>query len=32
VDAGYVIAVLSNYSSGASPLADRMQQLIERTN
>jgi CubicO group peptidase (beta-lactamase class C family) len=32
VDLGYVIAVLSNYSNGASPLAERMQQLIERTN
>jgi CubicO group peptidase (beta-lactamase class C family) len=30
VDAGYVVAVLSNYSNGASPLSGWMQQLIGR--
>ncbi len=30
VDAGYVVAVLSNYSNGASPLAGRIGDLIER--
>ncbi len=31
VDAGYVVAVLSNYGQAASPLAERIQQLLERT-
>ena len=31
VDAGYIVAVLSNYSDGASPLADRIEALIGRT-
>ncbi len=31
VDAAYVVAVLSNYSNGASPLADRIEALIEAT-
>lgn len=30
VDAGYVVAVLSNYSDGASPLSGRIQNFIER--
>ncbi|UCC82611.1 MAG: beta-lactamase family protein [Gemmatimonadota bacterium] len=30
VDAGYVVAVLSNYSNGASPLSGRIQNLIGR--
>ncbi len=30
VDAGYVVAVLSNYSNGASPLSGRIQDLIGR--
>jgi CubicO group peptidase (beta-lactamase class C family) len=30
VDAGYIVAVLSNYSNGASPLSSRMQDLIGR--
>jgi CubicO group peptidase (beta-lactamase class C family) len=30
VDAGYVVAVLSNYSNGASPLAGRIGDFIER--
>jgi CubicO group peptidase (beta-lactamase class C family) len=31
VDTGYIIAVLSNYGGAASPLAERVQQLLERT-
>ncbi|HSG80796.1 MAG TPA: serine hydrolase domain-containing protein [Gemmatimonadota bacterium] len=30
VDAGYTVAVLSNYSNAASPLCNRLQQLVER--
>ncbi|MGD2154179.1 MAG: serine hydrolase domain-containing protein [Gemmatimonadales bacterium] len=30
VEAGYVVAVLSNYSNGASPLSGRIQDLIGR--
>jgi CubicO group peptidase (beta-lactamase class C family) len=30
VDAGYVVAVLGNYSGTASPLCGRLQQLVER--
>ncbi len=30
VDAGYIVAVLSNYSNGASPLSGRIQDLIGR--
>jgi CubicO group peptidase (beta-lactamase class C family) len=30
VDAGYIVAVLSNYSNGASPLAARIGELVER--
>jgi CubicO group peptidase (beta-lactamase class C family) len=30
VDAGYVVAALSNYSNGASPLSGRIEDLIER--
>ncbi len=30
VDAGYIVAVLSNYSNGASPLSRRVQDLIDR--
>jgi len=31
LEPGYIIAVLSNYRTGASPLAERIEQLIERT-
>jgi CubicO group peptidase (beta-lactamase class C family) len=31
VDAGYIVAVMSNYSNGASPLADRIEALVEAT-
>jgi len=31
VDAGYVVAVLSNYSNGASPLSERIEALVEAT-
>jgi len=31
VDAGYIVAVMSNYSNGASPLASRIEDLIEVT-
>jgi CubicO group peptidase (beta-lactamase class C family) len=31
VDAGYIVAVLSNYSNGASPLADRIEALVGTT-
>jgi CubicO group peptidase (beta-lactamase class C family) len=30
VDAGYIVAVLSNYSNGANPLSGRIEDLIER--
>jgi hypothetical protein len=28
VDAGYIVAVMSNYSNGASPLARKIQPLL----
>jgi hypothetical protein len=31
VDAGYVVAVMSNYGGAASPLAARIQDLLELT-
>jgi len=31
VDAGYVVAVMSNYGGAASPLAAKIQDLLERT-
>ena len=30
VDRGYIIAVMSNYGGGASPIADRIASLIGR--
>jgi hypothetical protein len=30
LDKGYIVAVLSNYDSGASPIARKIQKLIDR--
>jgi CubicO group peptidase (beta-lactamase class C family) len=30
-EAGYVVVALSNYRTGAAPLVERIEQLVERT-